>query len=56
MIVTCILDFRKSLNKKSAEIWNGGAVSSGFGAIVLLKGITVQRMCLFESTNAPQKV
>jgi len=50
------VDFRKSLNKKSAEIWNGGAVSSGFGAIVLLKGITVQRMCLFESTNAPQKV
>jgi hypothetical protein len=49
-----VLEFRKSLNKKSAEIWNGGAVSSKFGGAVLAKGIKVQRMCLFESTNTPQ--
>jgi hypothetical protein len=49
-------DFRKNLGKRSAEIWNGGAVSSGFGGAVLSKGILVQRMCLFESANAPKEV
>jgi hypothetical protein len=50
------VDSRKSLGKRSAEIWNGGAVSSGFGAMVLLKGIMVQRMCLFESASAAKTV
>ena len=50
------IDFRKTLGKKSAEIWNGGAVSSGFGGAVLQKGITVQRMCLFESTSVSKEV
>jgi hypothetical protein len=51
-----VLDYKKSLGKKSAEIWNGGAVSSAFGGAVLMKGIKVQRMCLFESTNKPVEV
>jgi len=46
-----VLNFRQSLAKRSAEIWNGGAVASDFGGTVLLKGIQVQRMCLFESTG-----
>ena len=50
------ISFRKSLSKRSAEIWNGGAVTPGFGGIVLIKGIRVQRMCLFESTSAPQDI
>lgn len=45
------LSFRKTLGKVSAEIWNGGAVSTGFGGAVLRKGIQVQRMCLFESSG-----
>ena len=48
--------FRQSLGKRSAEIWNGGAVTSGFGGMTLLKGIKVQRMCLFESTGAPAEI
>jgi hypothetical protein len=47
------ISFRQSLSKRSAEIWNGGAVTPGFGGAVLIKGIKVQRMCLFESA-APQ--
>ena len=50
------ISFRQSLGKKSAEIWNGGAVTSGFGGVVLLKGIKVQRMCLFESTSTPAEI
>ncbi|OGX10737.1 MAG: hypothetical protein A2351_07025 [Omnitrophica bacterium RIFOXYB12_FULL_50_7] len=46
------ISFRQSLGKRSAEIWNGGAVTSGFGGTILLKGIKVQRMCLFESTGS----
>lgn len=48
--------FRKTLGKGSAEVWNGGAVTSGFGAALLLKGLKVQRMCLFESTSVPQEI
>jgi hypothetical protein len=51
-----VTDFRKSSGKKSAEIWNGGAVASGFGGLVLLKGIKVQRMCLFGSTSTPAEI
>jgi hypothetical protein len=50
------ISYRQSLGKRSAEIWNGGAVSSGFGGAVLLKGIKVQRMCLFESAASPAEV
>lgn len=50
------ITYRQTLSKRSAEIWNGGAVSSGFGGTVLLKGIKVQRMCLFESASAPQEI
>lgn len=48
--------FRKTLGKRSAEIWNGGAVSSAFGGTVLTKGIKVQRMCLFEAASASQEI
>lgn len=51
-----VISFRQSLGKRSAEIWNGGAVTSVFGGVVLLKGIKVQRMCLFESTNTTPEV
>ncbi|MEI7752203.1 MAG: hypothetical protein WCJ71_08970, partial [Candidatus Omnitrophota bacterium] len=50
------ISFRKSLGKKSAEIWNGGAVTSAFGGAILFKGMKVQRMCLFEATTAPQEI
>ena len=50
------ISFRQSLGKRSAEIWNGGAVSSAFGGVILIKGIKVQRMCLFELANAPAEV
>jgi hypothetical protein len=50
------ISFRQSLGKRSAEIWNGGAVTSGFGGAVLLKGVKVQRMCLFESTGTPAEI
>ena len=50
------ISFRQTLGKRSAEIWNGGAITSGFGGAVLMKGIKVQRMCLFESTSAPQEL
>lgn len=50
------ISFRQSLGKRSAEIWNGGAVTSGFGGAILMKGIKVQRMCLFEATSAPQEI
>lgn len=50
------ISFRQTLRKRSAEIWNGGAVTSGFGGSVLTKGIKVQRMCLFESTSAPSDI
>ena len=50
------ISFRQSLGKRSAEIWNGGAVTSGFGGAVLFKGIKVQRMCLFESTGMPAEI
>ncbi len=46
------ISFRQSLGKRSAEIWNGGAVTPGFGGAILLKGIKVQRMCLFEATGS----
>ena len=51
-----VTGFRQSLGKKSAEIWNGGAVTSGFGGMIFLKGIKVQRMCLFESTPTPAEI
>jgi hypothetical protein len=51
-----VTGFRQSLGKRSAEIWNGGAVTSGFGGLVLLKGIKVQRMCLFESASTPAEI
>ncbi len=50
------IDFRKSLNKRSVEIWNGGAVSAKFGGAVLQRSIMVQRMCLFESTASKPAV
>lgn len=50
------ISFRQSLSKRSAEIWNGGAVTPGFGGAVFMKGIKVQRMCLFESTRVPQEI
>ncbi len=50
-VTETVISFRKTLGKRSAEIWNGGAVTSGFGGVTLLKGIQVQRMCLFESTG-----
>ncbi|MDD5225586.1 MAG: hypothetical protein PHV97_00185 [Candidatus Omnitrophica bacterium] len=50
------ISFRQNLGKRSAEIWNGGAITSGFGGAVLVKGIKVQRMCLFESTSTPQEI
>ena len=50
------ISFRQSLGKRSAEIWNGGAVTSGFGGAVLVKGLKVQRMCLFESATAQPEV
>ena len=50
------ISFRQSLGKRSAEIWNGGAVTSGFGGAILMKGIKVQRMCLFESANPQPQV
>ncbi len=50
------ISFRKSLGKKSAQIWNGGSVTAAFGGAILLKGIKVQRMCLFEATSAPQEI
>ena len=50
------IHFRQTLSKRSAEIWNGGAVTPGFGGVVLMKGLKVQRMCLFESTSAPQDI
>ncbi|MFH1801131.1 MAG: hypothetical protein ABH891_09870 [Candidatus Omnitrophota bacterium] len=50
------ISFRQSLSKRSAEIWSGGAVTSGFGGAILLKGIKIQRMCLFESTSTPAEI
>ena len=50
------ISFRQTLGKRSAEIWNGGAVTSAFGGAILKKGIKVQRMCLFESTNVSQEI
>jgi hypothetical protein len=50
------VSFRQSLGKKSAEIWNGGSVTSAFGGAILMKGIKTQRMCLFESTSTPQEI
>jgi hypothetical protein len=50
------ISFRQSLSKRSAEIWNGGAVTSGFGGAILMKGIKVQRMCLFESISTPPEI
>ncbi len=50
------ISFRQTLAKRSAEIWNGGAVTSGFGGAILMKGIKVQRMCLFESTGKPAEI
>ena len=50
------ISFRQTLSKRSAEIWNGGAVTSGFGGSILMKGIKVQRLCLFESTSVPQEI
>jgi hypothetical protein len=50
------VSFRQTLGKRSAEIWNGGSVTPGFGGAVLAKGIKVQRMCLFESASVPQEI
>ena len=50
------ISFRKSLGKNSAEIWNGGSVTSAFGGAILFKGIKVQRMCLFEATGTPKEI
>ncbi len=50
------ISFRQTLGKRSAEIWNGGVVTSAFGGAILKKGIKVQRMCLFESTNVSQEI
>jgi hypothetical protein len=50
------LSFRQSLGKKSAEISNGGAVTALYGGAVLLKGIKVQRMCLFEAASSQPEV
>jgi len=50
------ISFRQTLSKRSAEIWNGGAITSGFGGVALMKGLKVQRMCLFESTSVPQEI
>jgi len=55
-VVEKAISFRQSLGKKSAEIWNGGAVTSAFGGSLLFKGIKVQRMCLFEATSTPQEI
>ncbi len=35
------------LGKKSVEIWNAGSVTTGFAALLLIKGIQSRRMCLF---------
>ena len=35
------------LGKKSVEIWNAGSTTSGFTAMLLIKGIQCRRMCLF---------
>ncbi|MFA5159418.1 MAG: hypothetical protein WC484_02815 [Candidatus Omnitrophota bacterium] len=51
-----VIHFRQSLGKKSAEIWSGGAVTSRFGGAAFLKGIKIQRMCLFESIHAPAEI
>lgn len=51
-----VIQYRQTLKKKSAEIWNGGAVTPDFGGAVLLKGIKVQRMCLFGSVDISNKV
>lgn len=50
------ISFRQSLSKRSAELWNGGAVSQAFSGDILKKGITVQRMCLFEAAKVPQDI
>ncbi len=43
--------FKKTLGKSKAEIWNGGVVTSKLAGALLLKGIKVQRMCLFQSAT-----
>jgi len=51
-----VLGFRKRLGKKSAELWNGGAVNGLFTTAVTLKGIKVHRMCLFEKASSQPDV
>ncbi len=51
-----VAGFRKNLGKKSAEILNGGAVAVLFGGAALLKGVKVQRMCLFQAVTDEPKV
>ncbi|HNX69306.1 MAG TPA: hypothetical protein PLL75_04485 [Candidatus Omnitrophota bacterium] len=45
-----VLRFKKESGKSSAEIRNGGAVDSKWAAVLFLKGLRVQKMCLFSST------
>lgn len=51
-----VVGARQKLSKQSAEIWNGGAVSSRFAGGGLLKGIKIQRMCLFDATGETPEV
>lgn len=50
------ISFRQTMGKRSSDIWNGGAVTAGFGGALLFKGIKIQRMCLFESASTPQEI
>lgn len=48
-----VLDLKETLGKKSAEIWNGGVITPRLGGALLLKGIQLQRMCLFKARTFP---
>ncbi|HOW88307.1 MAG TPA: hypothetical protein PKV84_06605 [Candidatus Omnitrophota bacterium] len=50
------VSFRQSLGKKSAQIWNGGAVAPDFAKAALAKGIQIQRMCLFGPGDTASEI
>jgi hypothetical protein len=50
------VSYRQTLGKKSAQIWNGGAVAPDFAKAALAKGIQVQRMCLFGPGDTASEV
>ncbi|HOW58213.1 MAG TPA: hypothetical protein PLO78_00650 [Candidatus Omnitrophota bacterium] len=51
-----VYSLKLKLGKNSAEIWNGGVVSDGYGGAMLLRGIKLRRMCLFGKTGLNEQM